>query len=183
MIALTTILAIAKFAPAVVGLLTNNKTSTQAAQLVSQTAQAITGTTDDEAALEVLKNDPDKVIEYKNAMNEYAATMYELENKRAETVNNTMHLEAANKSRYVRYMRPTFGYAVILMMMSMFFNITRVIGKDLDQAIKMIEAYASMEWVFVAMLAAIGVYITKRSKDKNPNALGMLGALAKRIGR
>lgn len=178
---LTTLLAIAKFAPAVVGLLTNDKTSTQAAQLVSQTARAITGTSTDEAALEVLKNDPAKVVEYKNAMNEHTATMYELENKRAETVNNTMHLEAANKDRFVRWVRPLFGYTVIYCMFMMFNTVLYTILKHgPEDAIQVIIAFSAMQWMIIAMLSAMGVYISKRSKDKNPGALGVLGSL---IGR
>jgi hypothetical protein len=50
-----------------------------------------------------------------------------------------------------------------------------------DDAVKVIKAFSEMEWIYIAALSAIGIYISKRSKDKNPGALGGLGGLIKKL--
>lgn len=170
--------------PTVVGLLAGKKAG-NAAEVISQTARALTGASTDDAALEALEGNPELMIKYKAAMNEHAATMYAEETKRLEMVNETMRVEYENVDPYVRRMRPTFGYAMIFCMVLMFITSTGVmLFSSVDKAIKVIIAYSSMQWIIVAGLAALGVYIKKRSDDKaGGGALGFIGALAKRIGK
>lgn len=175
----------AEFAPSVVGLLTKDKTAAKAAEMVSQTARAITGTSSDDAALEALRNDPDKAIEYKNAMNEHAADMYEKETERMKVASDAIHLEHTNKFGFIRNVRPLFGYCVIYMIFITFTSAAyTIVFKSPKEGVEVIKAYSEMEWIFIAALSAISVYIKKRSDDKKPNnPLGILGALAKRIGK
>jgi hypothetical protein len=171
--------------PSVVGLLTGSKTAGKAAEMISQTARALTGASTDDAALEILKDNPAKMIEYKAAMNEHAATMYAEETKRLEMVNETMRVEYESADPYVRRMRPTFGYAMIFCMVLMFITATGVmLFSSVEKAIQVIIAYSSMQWIIVAGLAALGVYIKKRSDDKaGGGALGLVGSLMRKIGK
>lgn len=178
------VLALARYAPSVVGLLTKDKTASQAAELVSKTAQAVTGTDNDDAALEALKNDPKLVLEYQQSMNAHVASMYEEETKRINMVTETMQLEAANKHAFVRNMRPLFGYTVIYCLFMTFNTVLYTLLRyGPEDAIKVIGSFSKMEWVYVAMFTAIGVYIKKRSDDKNTNRLGLIGAIAKKMSR
>jgi hypothetical protein len=81
-------------------------------------------------------------------------------------------------------MRPLFGYTVIYMIFMTFNTIVyTMLRHGPDDAIKVIKAFSEMEWIYIAALSAIGVYISKRSKDKNPLALGSIGSLLKKIRR
>ena len=177
------ILALAQLVgPSVVGLLTGSKTAAKAAEVVSQTARALTGASTDDAALEALKADPAKMLEYKAAMNEHAATMYAEETRRLGMVNDTMRVEYANADPYVRRMRPTFGYIIAASFGLLILTVCTTIFISIDKAAVVIKALAELEWIIVAALAVIGVYVKKRSDDKaGGGALGLLGALAKRV--
>jgi amino acid transporter len=82
-------------------------------------------------------------------------------------------------------MRPTFGYAMIFCMVLMFITATGVmLFSSVEKAIQVIIAYSSMQWIIVAGLAALGVYIKKRSDDKaGGGALGLVGSLMRKIGK
>ena len=168
------------FAPAIVGLLTKDDTTAKAVAMVSETAQLLTGTASDDAAFDALEADPVLQAEYRDKLNERAVKIYELETERHKTDNETVRLLVANKDKYVRRMRPTFGYSACFSLNVMFLTIVyTMLRHGPEEAVKMIEAYATMEWVFVALFAAIGVYIKKRSDDKKPliPGAGLLGAL------
>lgn len=181
---LPVIMALAKLAPSVAGLLTRNKTTTQAAQMVSQVARAVTGESNDDMALIALQKNPEKLAEYKIKINEHIVTMYELETERMEIANNAIHLEHTNKYGFIRNVRPLFGYCIIYMIFTTFTSVTyTILFKSPKEGVEVIKAFSMMQWIFVAGFSAIGVYIQARTKDKNPNTLGVLGALVKRLGK
>ena len=169
--------------PQLVGLLAG-KTAGKATEIISQTARALTGTSTDDAALEVLQNDPAKMIEYKAMMNEHAAIIAVEETKRLEMQNKTMRVEYENADPYVRRMRPTFGYAIIYITALMFTTATGVmIFSSVEKAIQVIIAYSSLQWVLLAAYSALSIYIKKRSDDKaGGGVLGIIGTIAKKIG-
>ncbi len=175
----------ATLAPIVKGLLKKNSTAETVVDVVgmlSSTARSITGAGTDDEALEVLKSDPAKLAEYKMAVNDHTAKMYEKETERIEVVSKTYRAELASKDSYVRRMRPTFGYALIYCMIVMFTSVaaTAMIA-GVDKAVNLIEAYAKMKWIFVSAFGAISVYINNRTKEKL-GGLGQLGALG-RLGK
>ena len=118
-------------------------------------------------------------MQYEAQINAHAAAIAQEETKRIQTVNETVQISEANKDPYVRRMRPTFGYAATFCMVTMFLTVVYTLLKvGPEKAIEMIKAYAQMEWIIVAMLAAIGVYIKKRSDDKKPPTAGLLGIIS-----
>jgi hypothetical protein len=169
--------------PSVVGLLTGSKTAGKAAEMISQTARALTGASTDDAALEILKDNPAKMIEYKAAMNEHAATIAVEETKRLKIENETIRVEYENADPYVRRMRPTFGYGMVFCMVLMFVTATGVmLFSSVEKGVQVIVAYSSMQWIIVAGLTALGVYIKKRSDDKaGGGALGLVGSLMRKM--
>lgn len=170
--------------PAVSGLLKKDSTASKTIEMLSTTAMAITGAGTVDMALEALKSDPAKLAEYKQSVNDHAATMYEAENDRIEIANKTYRIELASKDWYVRRMRPTFGYALVYCILVMFTSVAvTAIAKGTDDAVDLIEAYAKMKWIFVAGFATISVYINNRTKEKlgGVSQIGMLGGLAKKL--
>jgi hypothetical protein len=138
----------------------------------------LTGESTDEAALKALEDKPELMIKYRADMNEHAVEMYAAETERVKVTNDAIHLEHANKHGFVRNMRPLFGYTVIYMVFMTFNTIVyTMLRHGPDDAIKVIKAFSEMEWIYIAALTAIGVYVSKRSKDKNPGAIGMIGRI------
>ena len=173
------ILALAQLAPSIIGLLTRDKTAAKAAEVVSQTARALTGESSDDAALRVLKDDPAKMMEYQQAMNAHAASMYAEETRRLESINETIRAEVASADPYVRRMRPTFGYCVAFSWVMMMTAIVITIIRTPQHAATVITAFASMGFIWTVALAVLGVYVYKRSDEKGaPKGIGTLGGLA-----
>lgn len=182
--------AVAQYAPLASGLLFGSR-GDAAAALISD----VLGVKNEpDAILEAIKNDPQAVLDLKKFELDNKADLQRMtlaaetkrieeETKRGETVNSTMLVEYANKDSYVRRVRPTFGYAMIYCMVLMFTTVTgTIIFKGVDAGVKVIIAYASMQWIIVAGLSAFGVYIKKRSDDKaGGGGLGLFGALTKRL--
>lgn len=61
-------MALAQFAPSLIKLFTGSDKAAEVAEKVVGVAQAVTGTQDGAAALEVLKANPDKVLEFRQAI-------------------------------------------------------------------------------------------------------------------
>ena len=187
--ALPLILGLAKFAaPRVLGLLTgisgNVTMADKAAGVVSQVAQAVTGTVSDTEALEILGDNPELQIEFRKQMNDHAVEMYAEETERLKGQIALIKTEHANEDGYVRRMRPTFGYVGALCTLMMFSTVTyAMLFKGIDDAVKMIKAYSGMEWIMLGLFSVIGVYVVSRSKDKKPSVMGLIGSIAKRIGK
>lgn len=139
---------------------------------------------DQDDLINILEADPGRLVDLKEAELAAKVSLREADSKDTSTVNETMRVEYSNQDGYVRRMRPTYGYVGAYCIALMFTTITVVMmWKGVDDAVKMIKAYSKMEWIIVALLAVIGVYVKKRSDDKKPPVMGLLGALAQRVGR
>ena len=179
------ILALAQAAPSIIGLLDSDDASVanRAARAVSETARAVTGEATDEGALAVLKADPAKMIEYQSAMNAHAVSMYQSETERLKSVNETMRAETASSDEYVRRMRPTMGYALILSWTATVLVIVYTIVAAPQDAPAVIKAVAELGTIWTVALSVLGLYVYKRSEDKKPPKIGILSALASRVAR
>lgn len=163
-------------------------------------AKALGSEATPEAAAEALKADPEALerVRKLEMENERELTRMHLESETARLtqVNKTMRAEAASDDAYVRRWRPTFGYAVAL---AWVIQALGIIGASLYAAIaspteagpiinavgNMVSALG-MQWAVA--LSVLGVNVAKRSQDKQVAAGqqpegGLLGALAKRLGR
>jgi hypothetical protein len=163
---LPVILGLAQLAPAIMGLFSKNESASKAAEVVSSVARAVTGAPSDDDALQALKADPAKLLEYQNAVNAQALSLYQEETKRLEAVNATIRAEAASGDAYVRRWRPTFGYCVALTWVTLMGACSYVIVTDPAQAGTVIAAMGSLSAMWGIALAVLGVAVHERSKDK-----------------
>ena len=175
-------MALAQLAPSIIGLFDSDDDSVaaKAAKAISHTARAVTGKGSDEDALAALQADPAKLIEYQTAMNAHAAAMYRSETERLKSVNETMRAEAASSDGYVRRMRPTMGYALILAWSATVFAIVYAIIATPAEAPAVITAVSQLGMIWSVALSVLGLYVYKRSEDKQPPKVGVLSALAQR---
>lgn len=179
------LMALAQLAPAIIPLFDsdNDSTANKAAQVVSDVAKAVTGADSDQDALAALKNDPAMLLEYQKAVTERATALYQAETERLKAVNETMRAEVASSDPYVRRMRPTMGYALILSWVGTMYAIIHTIIADPAEAPGVINSVAQLSVMWSVALSVLGLYVYKRSEDKKADvgSIGVLGALAKRI--
>lgn len=83
-----------------------------------------------------------------------------------EQVNSTIRAEATSDDPYVRRMRPTFGYIMALTWAAQMGAIAYVIAIEPDRAAPVISAIASLGTIWTVGLSVLGIYVYKRSSEK-----------------
>lgn len=186
------ITALISAAPALVGLFENgtsggdDSTAAKVARVASEVARSVTGKDEDGAALKALEADPALLLEYQHQTAQRAIALYGEETKRLQAVNETIRAEAANSDPYVRRMRPTMGYALILSWSMTMAAVVYVIVTDPGAASAVIVALADLSVMWSVALSVLGLYVYKRSEDKKPGGgsgrgLAVLGRIARRV--
>ncbi len=92
------------------------------------------------------------------AADEYRPTIAE--------VNASLRTEVASGDAYVRRMRPTFGYVMALTWAGQMGAIAYVIVTDPGKAGAVIAAMASLGTIWTVGLSVLGIYVYKRSQEK-----------------
>ncbi|MGB0719256.1 MAG: 3TM-type holin [Bdellovibrionales bacterium] len=81
-------------------------------------------------------------------------------------VNESLRAEIASQDRYVRRMRPTFGYLMALTWVAQMLAVAYVIIFDTQRAGYILNAMSSLSAIWAVGLSVLGVYVYKRSEDK-----------------
>ncbi len=81
-------------------------------------------------------------------------------------INKSLRNEVASGDKYVRRMRPTFGYLMAFTWAAQMFGIAYVIIFDTEKAPYVLNAMASLGAIWGIGLSVLGVYVYKRSEDK-----------------
>lgn len=83
-----------------------------------------------------------------------------------EQVNESLRAEVTSEDRYVRRMRPTFGYIIAATWGAQMMAVAYVIVFDTAQSERVIGAMQSMGTLWTVGLSVLGIYVYKRSEDK-----------------
>jgi hypothetical protein len=164
---------------------------------VARTAAEALGTV--EAAVTDGRIPPEAVTE----ANRHVERLAELDSRDHRTalveVNRSLRAEVASDDAYVRRMRPTFGYVMALTWCAQMVAVAWVIVADPAQAGPVIDAMASLGTLWTMGLSVLGIYVYKRSGDKQaflgqaflgravlgepplPDPIRSLGAMARRV--
>ncbi len=92
-----------------------------------------------------------EIENYKNALSE---------------INASLRAEIASEDKYVRRMRPTFGYLMALTWAAQMLGIAYVIMFDTDKAGVVMAAMSNLSAIWTVGLSVLGIYVYKRSEDK-----------------
>jgi Holin of 3TMs, for gene-transfer release len=173
------LLALAQLVPTVAGLFTHKHRGSKVARAAVEIAQAVTGAPTPDAAVEALKANPGALAEYQSKMEALALEEYKAESDRLTTINETMRVEATSSDPYVRRMRPTFGYAVLLQITGLVGVIGYLLVTNPLQAVSAIGAVTPFATsIFTVELSVLGVYVYQRSQEKRGAPTGgIIGAV------
>lgn len=81
-------------------------------------------------------------------------------------VNASLRAEILSQDKFVRRMRPTFGYIMALSWVAQMFEIAYIIIFDPVRAGEIIGAMGSLSAIWTVGLSVLGIYVYKRSEDK-----------------
>ena len=129
------------------------KTASQALERVDEALKAGQITPEQ---LEEANRHTEKMAEME--MENYQATLSE--------INQSLRAEVASDDKYVRRMRPTFGYLMAFTWAAQMFGIAYVIMFETDKAGVVMAAMGNLSAIWAVGLSVLGIYVYRRSDDK-----------------
>ena len=115
---------------------------------------------------EQITNQSISIDEVKEA-NRHLETLAEMDVKALTEINTSLRAEIESSDLYVRRMRPTFGYLMAFTWGAQMFGVAYIMVFETDKASIVIEAIESLSVIWTVGLSVLGVYVYKRSEDKN----------------
>lgn len=124
-----------------------------------------------EAIYKELTTNPDalyKIKELELTHKKDLEKMYlDADTQKLKEVNKTYQEELKQESKYVKFWRPTFGYALILTWVLTWFGVVYIIITDVQNAPLVINALVGATTLWSVALAVLGISVHTRSKDKH----------------
>jgi len=109
-------------------------------------------------------------LEQRSEANRHAERVAEIElekhNSSLSEINTTLRQELASEDKYVRRMRPTFGYVMAATWGAQMLAIAYVLIFDTAKAGVILNGMASLSAIWAVGLSVLGIYVYKRSEDK-----------------
>ncbi len=81
-------------------------------------------------------------------------------------INKSLRAEIVSEDKFVRRMRPTFGYLMAFTWAAQMMGIAYVIVFDTARAGAVLNAMSSLSAIWAVGLSVLGIYVYKRSEDK-----------------
>ncbi|MDH5643941.1 MAG: holin family protein, partial [Gemmatimonadota bacterium] len=130
---------------------------------VAGIGRKVSGYEDVDDMADAVMSDPEMFASFRESL----VSLEREETARFVEQHKTAQAELASLDVYVRRWRPTMGY-VITACFAWIFLVAggRAAVGDIDGAVKFIGAMAELEWVIMAALGVLGVYVKQRSNDK-----------------
>jgi len=85
---------------------------------------------------------------------------------RLHEVNETFRSEINSTDKYVRRMRPTFGYIMAVTWAAQMCGLAYIIVFETEKAGYILQGMASLSTIWGVGLSVLGIYVYKRSEDK-----------------
>ena len=105
-------------------------------------------------------------IEQIKEANRHIEVLAETDAKSLSEINQSLRAEILSQDKYVRRMRPTFGYLMALTWAAQMFGVAYIMIFETDKASTVIEAVESLSAIWAVGLSVLGIYVYKRSEDK-----------------
>jgi hypothetical protein len=183
------VMGLAALVPKIVGWIKGDQAEARAEGILD-IAKSVTGRSDAAEAVEAIKADPARLIEFKAMLLDHEEKMRAADNTQLDIINQTIRAETVSTDGYNRRWRATFGYCVSFAWAYMFFGFVTIIGwvifETPEQAGGVISAISGLLSatfpLWTVALSILGVTVYKRSKDKEVAAgidsQGVLGTIS-----
>ncbi len=102
--------------------------------------------------------------------NRHAEAMAMINMQQYETslseINQSLRAEITSDDKYIRRMRPTFGYLMAATWASQMFGLSYIIIFKTELAATVMQGMAALSTIWAVGLSVLGIYVYKRSEDK-----------------
>jgi len=107
-----------------------------------------------------------QMIEANRHIEEVAKLQSEDNRAALSEINQSLRAEILSEDKYVRRMRPTFGYFMAVSWMAQMLGLAYVIVFETEKAGIVLTAMGSLSAIWAVGLSVLGIYVYKRSEDK-----------------
>lgn len=107
-----------------------------------------------------------EMIEANRHVERMAELRLEKDANKLSEINQSLRAEVMSEDKYVRRMRPTFGYFMALTWAAQMLGIAYVIVFDTQRSGEVLSAMSSLSAIWAVGLSVLGIYVYKRSEDK-----------------
>lgn len=112
-----------------------------------------------------------EMIEANRHVEKVTEMRLEQEASKLSEINQSLRAEIISEDKYVRRMRPTFGYFMALTWAAQMLGIAYVIVFETDRSGEVLNAMSSLSAIWAVGLSVLGIYVYKRSEDKRAGRL------------
>lgn len=105
-------------------------------------------------------------IDQMQEANRHIEAMAKQDTEALQTVNESLRAEIASQDKFVRRMRPTFGYLMALTWAAQMLAVAYIMVFETHQSSTVITAVESLSAIWAVGLSVLGIYVYKRSEDK-----------------
>lgn len=114
---------------------------------------------------------PEQLAEVNRHAEAMARTEAEEYKAAVEQVNTSLRAEIISEDKFVRRMRPTFGYLMAVTWAAQMLGIAYVIVFETAQAGVVMSAMASLSAIWAVGLSVLGIYVYRRSGEKHAGSV------------
>ncbi len=92
-------------------------------------------------------------------------------------INQTMRQEISSEDKYVRRMRPTFGYLMAVSWAAQMLGLAYIMVFETDKSAAVLSGMEALSAIWAMGLSVLGIYVYKRSEEKKTVPQDIISAL------
>ena len=124
---------------------------------------------------------PEQIVQANSNAQQIAQNDYLAYESTLREVNETYRAEIASDDKYVRRMRPTFGYLLGLSWAAQMLGLAYIIVFDTEKSVGVLSSMEALSAIWAMGLSVLGVYVYKRSEEKKISSGVLLGSAVRQI--
>lgn len=121
---------------------------------------------DVDAAIKAGQVSDDQITEANRHVESIAKMQAEADAKKIAEINKSIRAEIESQDKYVRRMRPTFGYLMAVTWAAQMLGLAWVIVFETEKSGVVLNAMGNLSAIWAVGLSVLGIYVYKRSEDK-----------------
>lgn len=124
---------------------------------------------------------PEQIAQANSNAQQIAQNDYLAYESTLREVNETYRAELSSDDKYVRRMRPTFGYLLAFSWAAQMLGLAYIIVFETEKSVGVLSSMEALSAIWAMGLSVLGVYVYKRSEEKKISASALLGSAVRQI--
>lgn len=124
---------------------------------------------------------PEQIAQANSNAQQIAQNDYLAYESTLREVNETYRTELSSDDKYVRRMRPTFGYLLAFSWAAQMLGLAYIIVFETEKSVGVLSSMEALSAIWAMGLSVLGVYVYKRSEEKKISSGALIGSAVRQI--